>query len=119
MFTANEVPSSPLTLVSHFTLVFASACKCAHSVIRPTLLNGHQLFGETEHTYPQPGLDTTIRVTDLAQQIVKNLPSTDPNYRVIYNQEWRNATHYPIEAEDWFSPINATINGRQDAFSQR
>ncbi|KAF9451943.1 hypothetical protein P691DRAFT_284919 [Macrolepiota fuliginosa MF-IS2] len=77
------------------------------------------LFGETDLTYPQAGLDTALRASDIAQQVVKNLPGNDPDNQIIYNQEWYNATNYPIEDQDWFTPINVTINGRPDAFSQR
>lgn len=79
------------------------------------------LMGEIDDTHPQPGLDTTMRVTPVAQRIVKNMLLRDPQELTIYNREWYNATNYPIDLqdEDWFRPINTTINGRHDSFSQR
>ncbi len=60
-------------------------------------------------------------MSDIAQKIVKTIPRIrDPKGVVLYNREWRNATHQVIEDKEWFNPVTkTTINERQDVFSQR
>ncbi|KDQ15060.1 hypothetical protein BOTBODRAFT_131652 [Botryobasidium botryosum FD-172 SS1] len=84
------------------------------------------LAGPQSGTIPQAGLDTTVRVNDLNQAIVKKIISTgiDPEINLLYNPErhsYANSTagYFPADY-DWLDPpVSTTINGRKDTFSQR
>jgi hypothetical protein len=45
----------------------------------------------------------------------------DPDGQIFLNRRWNNATHKPIDLDndEWFTPIETIVNGRQDAFTQR
>ncbi|KAJ3759694.1 hypothetical protein EV360DRAFT_41436 [Lentinula raphanica] len=82
------------------------------------------IVGPKNTTVPQAGLDTKARDGPLArlivQQIIEN--NLDPDQDLLYNPlNWRNATNVPFTADDdWLlPPVNLTINGHADAFSQR
>ncbi|TFK44792.1 hypothetical protein BDQ12DRAFT_673584 [Crucibulum laeve] len=80
------------------------------------------IVGPKDTTVPQAGLDTMTRASPLAQLIVKAIQDGgDPEDQLLYNPvQWTNASHLPFSAHsDWLKPHNVTINGREDAFSQR
>lgn len=83
-----------------------------------------KIIGPKATTEPQAGLDTTIRAGPLAQLIVQRIvkDGMDPEEKLLYNPtRWRNATNDPFKSStDWLEPSRKlTINGNQDAFSQR
>lgn len=83
-----------------------------------------QIVGPKSTSVPQAGLNSTVRVTPLAQSIVKYIadhPGIDPNYDLLYNPlQWafpENNTFFSNEL-DWLqTTFPKVINGRQDAFS--
>ncbi|KAF8061523.1 hypothetical protein FPV67DRAFT_1509294 [Lyophyllum atratum] len=80
------------------------------------------IIGPTDTTEPQAGLDTTLRASPLAQLITKKISEGgDPEQLLYYNPtQWTNASHVPFaNSSDWFYPIPKTINGHEDAFTQR
>ncbi|KAE9411367.1 hypothetical protein BT96DRAFT_1011195 [Gymnopus androsaceus JB14] len=82
------------------------------------------IIGSRSTTEPQAGLDTTTRAGPLAQLIVQRIikDGMDPDTELLYNpSKWSNASHVPFTPEtDWLKPLtNLTINGHEDAFSQR
>ncbi|RDB24235.1 Peptidase S41 family protein ustP [Hypsizygus marmoreus] len=81
------------------------------------------IIGPSDTTEPQAGLDTTTRAGPLAQLIVKRIAEGgDPQELLYYNPiQWTNASHLPFPASvDWLQPVvKKTINGHEDAFSQR
>ena len=63
-----------------------------------------------------------MRAGPLARLIVENIVSGgDPEELLSYNPiQWTNASHQPFPAaSDWLNPIDVTINGHKDSFSQR
>ena len=81
-----------------------------------------QIIGPKRSTVPQAGLDTTTRAGPLAQLIVEQIISgSDPDEVLLYNPiQWSNASHHPFPAQSaWLKPVEVTINGHRDAFSQR
>ncbi len=66
-------------------------------------------------------MDTTVRMTGIAKRIVEKInKARDRDSMILYNREWRNATHQFIEDKMWFNPTtDITVNQRQDVFSQR
>lgn len=77
-------------------------------------------------TVPQAGLDTTLRVSPLAQAISDAIVNgSDPSGLLYYNSgQWTNATHHKFpEAKtggpNWLDPKKLTINGHEDMFSAR
>lgn len=90
-------------------------------MILPTL---DQIIGPKDSTVPQAGLDTKTRAGPLAQLIVKQITeqNLDPQGQLLFNPiQWRNASNVFFAAgQDWLQPpVELTINGRSDAFSQR
>ncbi|PPQ97377.1 hypothetical protein CVT26_006611 [Gymnopilus dilepis] len=80
------------------------------------------IIGPKRSTVPQAGLDTTTRAGPLAQLIVEEIISgSDPDEVLLYNPiQWSNASHHPFPAQSaWLKPVEVTINGHRDAFSQR
>ena len=83
------------------------------------------LAGPKSTTVPQAGLDTAARDGPLAQLMSKAIasdPKLDPSILLLYNPlNWADANHHQFAAtDDWLQPpVPRTINGRQDAFSQR
>ncbi|KAF8897024.1 hypothetical protein CPB84DRAFT_1681804 [Gymnopilus junonius] len=80
------------------------------------------IIGPKKSTVPQAGLDTTTRAGPLAQLIVQEIISgSDPKEVLLYNPtQWSNASHHPFPVlSEWLKPIEVTINGHLDAFSQR
>ncbi|KAG5644995.1 hypothetical protein DXG03_007272 [Asterophora parasitica] len=78
--------------------------------------------GPSDTTEPQAGLDTTIRARPLAQLVAKKIAEDgDPNELLYYNPtQWNNASHLPFSnSSGWFRPELKTINGHEDAFTQR
>lgn len=105
--------------------VAASHCKCPLIILfvdRWTIVE-IQIIGPKSTTIPQAGLDTTTRAGPLAQLIAKVIQDGgDPDVLLLYNAaQWTNATHHPFSSDDdWLGkPVSLTINGKQDAFSQR
>ena len=82
-----------------------------------------QIVGPKDTSVPQAGLDTEARAGPLAQLIAKEAVSgKDPNGWLLYNSiNWAFANNTIMPAGyDWLAtPVNKTINGRKDAFSQR
>jgi len=81
-----------------------------------------QIIGPKKSTEPQAGLDSTTRAGPLARLIVENIVSGgDPEELLSYNPiQWTNASHQPFPvASEWLKPIDVTINGHEDSFSQR
>ena len=81
-----------------------------------------QIIGPKASTEPQAGLDSTTRAGLLARLIVKNIAAGgDPEELLSYNPvQWTNATHHQLPAtSDWLQPVDVTINGHEDSFSQR
>ncbi|RDX51766.1 hypothetical protein OH76DRAFT_1346545 [Lentinus brumalis] len=81
------------------------------------------IVGPKDTSDPQAGLDTETRAGPLAQLIAKAAVSgKDPNGLLLYNSiswSFANNTYMPA-GYDWLAePVKKTINGRQDAFSQR
>ncbi|TDL25270.1 hypothetical protein BD410DRAFT_633830 [Rickenella mellea] len=81
------------------------------------------IAGPKSTTVPQAGLDTKARAGPLAQLIVQKIvEGADPNQNLLYNSaNWAfaNGTKFPPNI-DWLQPpVNLTINGHQDSFSQR
>ncbi len=88
------------------------------------LLTFDQIIGPKDSTVPQAGLDTKTRAGPLAQLIVKQITeqNLDPQGQLLFNPiQWRNASNVFFAAgQDWLQPpVELTINGRSDAFSQR
>ncbi|KAJ8516763.1 hypothetical protein ONZ45_g5979 [Pleurotus djamor] len=82
------------------------------------------IIGPKDTTVPQAGLDTKARAGPLAQLIVKQIveKNLDPNENLLYNPiQWRNANNeFFGRDEDWLQPpVEVTVNGKPDAFSQR
>ncbi|CAA7259117.1 unnamed protein product [Cyclocybe aegerita] len=80
------------------------------------------IIGPKKSTEPQAGLDSTARAGPLAQLIVQTIvDGGDPEELLSYNPiQWTNATHHPFSnSSDWLKPVQVTINGHEDAFSQR
>ncbi|KAL4261125.1 Secondary metabolite-associated S41A peptidase [Pleurotus pulmonarius] len=82
------------------------------------------IIGPKDSTVPQAGLDTKTRAGPLAQLIVKQITeqNLDPQGQLLFNPiQWRNASNVFFAAgQDWLQPpVELTINGRSDAFSQR
>ncbi|KAJ3746733.1 hypothetical protein DFH05DRAFT_1394856 [Lentinula detonsa] len=82
------------------------------------------IIGPKNTTVPQAGLDTETRDGPLArlivQQIIQN--DLDPSQALLYNPlNWNNASNVAFAADnDWLlPPVDLTINGHADAFSQR
>ncbi|KAJ7913878.1 hypothetical protein B0H13DRAFT_2003844 [Mycena leptocephala] len=82
------------------------------------------IVGPKSTTVPQAGLDTKARDGPLARQIVQQIitKNLDPNQELLYNPlNWNDANNVQFAAtDDWLlPPVNLTINGHADAFSQR
>ncbi|KIK68514.1 hypothetical protein GYMLUDRAFT_68368 [Collybiopsis luxurians FD-317 M1] len=82
------------------------------------------IIGPKNTTVPQAGLYTEARDGPLAQMIVQSIidNNIDPDQALLYNpKNWNNASNVAFAAnENWLlPPVNVTINGRADAFSQR
>ncbi|KAG7095399.1 hypothetical protein E1B28_006152 [Marasmius oreades] len=82
------------------------------------------IAGPKDTTVPQAGLDTKARNPPLARAIVNEIVvnNRDPQLQLLYNPlQWNNASNQPFGAkENWLiPPVNVTINGRPDQFSQR
>jgi hypothetical protein len=83
-----------------------------------------QIVGPKTTSVPQAGLNTTTRDGELARKIVQQIvdnPDIDPNLQLLYNPvQWRNAseTFFPADDNWLLPPVNKTINGHPDAFSQ-
>ncbi|KAJ8082869.1 hypothetical protein PM082_008726 [Marasmius tenuissimus] len=82
------------------------------------------IAGPKDTTVPQAGLDTKARNNPLARSIVNEIVTNnrDPQVQLLYNPlQWVNATNQPFGAkENWLiPPVNVTINGHPDQFSQR
>ncbi|KAF8161177.1 hypothetical protein B0H34DRAFT_781781 [Crassisporium funariophilum] len=80
------------------------------------------IIGPKETTIPQAGLDTTTRAGPLARLIVQAIADGgDPEELLSYNPiQWTNASHHPFPgSHNWLKPVHTTINGHDDAFSQR
>ncbi|KAL0959829.1 hypothetical protein HGRIS_011506 [Hohenbuehelia grisea] len=82
------------------------------------------IIGPKDTTVPQAGLDTKARAGPLAQLIVKEIVenNADPREQLLYNPaNWRNASgEFFAPTDDWLQPpVQLTINGHRDAFSQR
>jgi len=83
------------------------------------------LAGPQSGPVPQPGFDSTVRVNDLNQAIVKKIVSTgvDVEQELLYqptHHAYANSTGYFPEDYDWLAGAKeVTINGRKDKFSQR
>ncbi|KAF5322155.1 hypothetical protein D9619_001894 [Psilocybe cf. subviscida] len=80
------------------------------------------IIGPKSSTEPQAGLDSTTRAGSLARLIVKKIADgADPDELLSYNPvQWTNATHHQLPAiSDWLQPVDVTINGHEDSFSQR
>ncbi|PFH48702.1 hypothetical protein AMATHDRAFT_149320 [Amanita thiersii Skay4041] len=82
------------------------------------------ITGPKATTVPQAGLDTEARDGPLARLIVQQIINTnaDPNLELLYNPlQWRNADNVFFTADtNWLiPPVELTINGRRDAFSQK
>ncbi|KXN82588.1 hypothetical protein AN958_02439 [Leucoagaricus sp. SymC.cos] len=83
----------------------------------------HNIVGPKSTSVPQAGLNTTARDGILARKIVQQIitKNLDPNLQLLYNpRQWRGANENFFAADDnWLlPPVNKTINGHQDAFSQ-
>uniref|UniRef100_A0A0W0FIA0 Uncharacterized protein n=1 Tax=Moniliophthora roreri TaxID=221103 RepID=A0A0W0FIA0_MONRR len=82
------------------------------------------IAGPKDTTVPQAGLDTKARNPPLAREIVNAIitQNRDPQNQLLYNPiQWVNASNQPFNADDnWLiPPVNVTVNGRADQFSQR
>ncbi|KAJ3895302.1 hypothetical protein GG344DRAFT_39083 [Lentinula edodes] len=82
------------------------------------------IVGPKNTTVPQAGLDTKARDGPLARLIVQQIiqSNVDPDQDLLYNPlNWDNASNVGFAADDdWLlPPVNLTINGHADAFSQR
>ncbi|KAL0959839.1 hypothetical protein HGRIS_011515 [Hohenbuehelia grisea] len=82
------------------------------------------LIGPKDTTVPQAGLDTKARAGPLAQLIVKTIVERDGGVddQLLYHPaNWRNASNVVFGGKDnWLQPpVEVTINGNKDAFSQR
>ncbi|KAG7091915.1 hypothetical protein E1B28_008310 [Marasmius oreades] len=82
------------------------------------------IAGPKNTTVPQAGIDTKARNSPFARAIVNEIISNDrdPEQQLLYNPlQWTNASNQPFGAkENWLlPPVNVTINGRPDQFSQR
>lgn len=82
-----------------------------------------QIVGPSATTVPQAGLDTKARDGPLAQLIVKAIVNgADPNAELLYNPTgFSNEDNvFFTSTTDWLQPpVDITVNGRADAFSQR
>ena len=101
-----------------------------HRIVSPWLpvvnpkenLETPQIIGPKESTEPQAGLDSTTRAGPLARLIVDYIVSGgDPEKLLFYNSiNWTNASHHHFPAaSEWLKPIDLTVNGHNDSFSQR
>ncbi|KAK7047460.1 hypothetical protein VNI00_006691 [Paramarasmius palmivorus] len=82
------------------------------------------IAGPKDTTVPQAGLDTKARNSPLAREIVDAIikDNRDPANQLLYNPiQWRDASNQVFNAEqNWLiPPVNLTINGKFDQFSQR
>ncbi|KAF5389577.1 hypothetical protein D9757_004103 [Collybiopsis confluens] len=82
------------------------------------------IVGPKNTTVPQAGLYTEARDGMLARLIVQQIidQTLDPEQDLLYNpRNWNNASNVAFASdENWLlPPVNVTINGRADAFSQR
>ncbi|KAF9269650.1 hypothetical protein L218DRAFT_953275 [Marasmius fiardii PR-910] len=82
------------------------------------------IAGPKSTTVPQAGLDTKARDSALARAIVNEIivNNRDPQMQLLYNPiQWNNASNQPFGPKDnWLvPPVNITINGHPDQFSQR
>ena len=83
-----------------------------------------QIIGPKETPVPQAGLDTKARAQPIAQAIVTSIVENnlDPRVSLLYNPlQWRRANNeFFATNENWLaSPVELTINGNSDAFSER
>ncbi|KAH9916995.1 uncharacterized protein BXZ73DRAFT_105687 [Epithele typhae] len=81
------------------------------------------IVGPKSTSVPQAGLDTKARAGPLARQVTKVLNSGgDPDNLALYSSaSWKfaNNTAMPVNY-DWLEPpVQITVNGVPDAFSQR
>jgi len=81
------------------------------------------IVGPNPTSVPQAGLDTKARDQTIAQLIVAAIDKgADPNDNLLYNPiNWRsaNGTDFPAESDWLVPPVDLTINGHRDMFSQR
>ncbi|KAJ4490168.1 hypothetical protein J3R30DRAFT_3419502 [Lentinula aciculospora] len=82
------------------------------------------IVGPKNTTVPQAGLDTEARDGPLARLIVQEIiqNNVDPEQMLLYNPaNWNNASNVAFATDqDWLlPPVDLTINGHADAFSQR
>ncbi|KAK7047451.1 hypothetical protein VNI00_006682 [Paramarasmius palmivorus] len=82
------------------------------------------IAGPKDTTVPQAGLDTKARNSPLAREIVDAIikDNRDPGGLLVYNpSRWADASGRRFDTdENWLiPPVNITINGRPDQFSQR
>ncbi|KJA21567.1 hypothetical protein HYPSUDRAFT_55453 [Hypholoma sublateritium FD-334 SS-4] len=82
------------------------------------------IVGPKSTTVPQAGLDTKARDGPLAMLITTKIVTSniDPDGELLYNPvNWANASDvFFAPGTNWLQPpVDLTINGRADAFSQR
>lgn len=83
-------------------------------------------MGKKPSTFPNSGLDGAVRVNPLAQKIVSNIVANpsgiDYDTQLLYNpKQWRDVAGNKFnETYNWLKdPVQVTVNGKQDSFSQR
>ena len=83
-----------------------------------------QIAGPKSTTVPQSGLDTKARASPLAQLMLQQVVDgkADPKSLYLYNPTSMadSSGRFFNVTENWLMPpVPTTINGREDAFSQR